>query len=53
MRHTFFSYLGSLMQEHPRVVGHPACLGDLVGFCGPICMLEGFGRVVWTYLDLW
>ena len=41
-----------LMQEHPRVVGYPACLGDLMEFCGLIFMCEGFGRVVWTYLGL-
>ena len=40
------------MQEHPRVVGYPACLGDLMGFCGPICMFEKFGRVVLTYMGL-
>ena len=34
------------------VVGYPTCVGDLVGFCGPIFMFEGFGRVVWTYLGL-
>ena len=52
MRHTFFSHLGSLMQEHPRVVGYLACLGDLMGLCGPIFMFFGFGIVVWTYLGL-
>ena len=40
------------MQEHPRVVGYPACLGDLVGFVDLFYMFEGFGRVVWTYLGL-
>ena len=40
------------MQEHPRVVGYPACLGDLMGLCGPIFMFEGFFIVVWTYLGL-
>ena len=53
MRHTFFLHLGSLMQEHPRVVGYHACLGDLMGSCRHIFMFEGFGRVVWTYLGLW
>ena len=53
MRHTFFSHLGSLMQEHLWVVGYPACLADLVGFCISIFIFEGFGRVVWTYLGLW
>ena len=52
MRHTFFSHLGSLMQEHPRVIGYLACLGDLMVSCGPICMFDGFSRVVWTYLGL-
>ena len=37
------------MKEHLGVVGDPAYLGDLVVFFGPICMFEGFGRVVWTY----
>ena len=46
MMHTFFSHLGSLMQENPGVVGYPACLGDFVGFCGPICIFEGSGRFV-------
>ena len=38
MRHTFFSHLGIMMQEHPRVVGYPTCLVDLMGLCGPIFM---------------
>ena len=46
MRLTFFSHLGSLMQEHPREAGYPACLGDLIGLCGLIFLFEGFGRVV-------
>ena len=53
MRHTFSLHLGSLMQEHPGVVGYPACLGDLIGSCGLIFMFEGFGIVVWAYLGLW
>ena len=52
MRHTFFLHLGSLMQEHPGVVGYPAYLGDLMGLCGPIFMFFGFSIVVWTYLGL-
>ena len=52
MRHTFFSYLGSLIQQHLGVATYLACLGDLMGSCGPIFLFEGFGRVVWTYLGL-
>ena len=33
------------MQEHPRVVAYPACLGDLIELCGLIFMFEEFGRV--------
>ena len=46
MRHIVFSHLGSLMQEPPRVVGYPTCLGDLMGSCGLIFMIEGFGIVL-------
>ena len=46
MRHNFFSHLASLMQEHPRVVGYPTCLGDSIELCGLIFMFEEFGRVV-------
>ena len=33
------------MQEHPGVVGYPACLGDLMGSCGLIFLFLGFGIV--------